>query len=371
MKEIIYIVAACQEYKSANHKNLWSEFAKFHRTVVVDIPADYVVSNLKKKRYRIVEAKKGPIKVSDNLFVVRPLFLLRHELVPYYFRKYISKTFWKSIERCIPEYRDCKIRFLSYDGIWNRLLDFTGLDVKIGYYLYDEVRHNGDDNSIDKKRYINDEYACENSDVIFTMTKTLTESRKIYNDHILTVGNGSLYVSEIKDTIKIPKSVAFVGNFRNWVDNDLLEGLIAKRQDVIFAFAGNIEADMEDFFWHLLNTYDNVLYMGKYTKERMSSLYTNFNAVIIPYRHNEFIQATRPIKIVESVMAGTPVVTVPMTGYEESKYVRFADTVEDFSMQIDYLLENPIDKEDQEYNDFVKNNTWASIAKIIEYEISK
>lgn len=369
-KETIYVVAVCQEFKSANHKNLWLELSKYHKVVVVDIPADYVVSAIKRKKYRIQEAKEGARQVTDNLYVVRPLLLLRHELIPVAFKFYVSKVFWKSVAKCIPNYSNCRIKFLTYDGIWNRILDFKGLDVVKGYYLYDEVRNNGNDNSVNMKRYINDEHACKNSDIIFTMTDVLTESRRCYNNNIITVGNGSVYIPNIKNTIKLPRSIAFIGNFRDWVDNQLLEELIKLRQDVIFAFAGSIEGNMMPFFEHLINTYDNVLFMGRYSKERMPSLYKNFSAVIIPYQHNEFVQATRPIKIVESIMAGTPVITVPMAGYKSGNFIRFADNVADFSTQIDYVLSNPIDINCQEYKNFVISNTWESIARIIEDKLA-
>ena len=92
---------------------------------------------------------------------------------------------------------------------------------------------------------------------------------------------------------------------------------------------------------------------------------------MIPYRHNDFIQATRPIKIVESIMAGVPVVTVPVNGYEKCSFIRFADTIDDFSEEIDYLLEHPINKDSIEYKNFVASNTWESIARRIDYEMSK
>ena len=64
-------------------------------------------------------------------------------------------------------------------------------DMKIAYYLFDEVRYNGKDNSIDKLRYRQDEYACKYSDIIYTMTKVLADSRAEYNKNIHVMGNGA------------------------------------------------------------------------------------------------------------------------------------------------------------------------------------
>ena len=70
-------------------------------------------------------------------------------------------------------------------------------------------------------------------------------------------------------------------------------------------------------------------------------------------------------------MAGTPVVTIPMNGYKENSFIRFADSVEAFSRQINYLLDNPIDQDSDEYKEFVKTNTWDYKAEIIIKEFDR
>lgn len=369
MKEKIYVIVASQEYDSANHKNLWHELSKFHKVVVVNIAADYFVSLFKGKIYRIKEAKQSPIWENENLSIVRPLYFIRPELLPFSFKCYISKVFWKSVARCIPNYKDYSINCIIYNAEWVQYIDFTNLDVKIAYYLYDEVRNNGNDNSINWKRLKNDEYACKHSNIIFTMTAVLAESRKEYNKNIIVLGNGAIYEPYKSPNVYLKKSVAFIGNFRNWIDNDLLEGLIKKRKDILFCFAGPIDIEMRSFFEYLLNSYDNTIYWGIYTKDRMIQLYRSFTAIIIPYKCNAFIQATRPIKIVESVLAGTPVVTIPMDGYEECSFIRFAKNVSEFSEQINFLIENPIDFNSEVYENFIYYNTWKIKANIIENEM--
>ena len=107
------------------------------------------------------------------------------------------------------------------------------------------------------------------------------------------------------------------------------------------------------------------MFFGKVSKNKMTQLYRMFNVVMIPYKSNPFIQATRPIKIVEAVLAGTPVVTIPMNGYEECSFIRFAKNESEFIKGIDYLLENPINPKSKEYVLFCKNNTWRTIAEKI------
>ena len=53
MKNLL-IVLASQDYFEANHKGLWEEYSKNEGeyVIVVNLPADYLVSRLKHKQYR-------------------------------------------------------------------------------------------------------------------------------------------------------------------------------------------------------------------------------------------------------------------------------------------------------------------------------
>ena len=194
----------------------------------------------------------------------------------------------------------------------------------------------------------------------------LADSRAEYNSNIKVVGNGALLPDTFeKPDVSFPKSIAFIGNLRDWFDEELFEKLVAKRQDITFVFVGSVEDNMKQFLKGLLDKYLNVVYFGKVKKENMPTVYRMFSGVIIPYRKNPFIQATRPIKIVESVMSGTPVVTIPVDGYQEGQFIRFANTVEEFSERIDWIINNPISYDSEDYQKFATANSWVNIAQII------
>lgn len=369
-----YIIIASQEYKFANHKNLWGELANQSNVdvIVIDIPADLIVSVIKRKKYRLDEAKLGVHKVSNNLYVLRPMLYFRPEFLSDRFLPYLAKNIWKALFKQFPDIYSCKCNLLIYEAMWALVFKDSHPNMRIGYYLFDEVRQNGSDGSVNEKRYRHDEFACKNSDIIFTMTKCLAESRSNYNSNIIVLGNGAiLKESSSLKPLFIPRSVAFIGNFRNWINKELLEGLIKKRQDLFFCFVGPIEGNMQKFFDYLLNNYENVVYFGKVSKETVNRMYKTFGCVIIPYLDNSFIKATRPIKIVESIFAGTPVVTIPMDGYQESSFIRFASTEKEFSSEIDYALSHPIDLDSIDYKSFCNENSWTQKANIIINEFHK
>lgn len=366
--EDIYIVVASQDYDKANHKMFWRQLAKQtgKQVIVVDIPADYAVSIITGHKARIKEAKKGARKISENLTVIRPLLWARPEVLPDCMFHGVAKKIWKCLYKIIPNLDDYRVNFLIYDARWVKILSRTRENTRIAYYLFDEVRFNGNDGSIDKKRAAYDEYACKYSNTVLTMTHILAESRKNYNTNIVVLGNGA----DVPGTGDVPqrkikRSVAFIGNFRDWVDKELLEGVISSMPDVVFTFVGPVEENMKLFFTGLLNKYQNTFYYGHCRKEDMGTIYRMFDCVIIPYRDNQFIKATRPIKIVESVLAGTPVVTVPLDGYQETEFIRFASDINGFVHQIRWVMQHPIVATEKNYCQFVDENTWAKKAKMI------
>lgn len=367
-KEQAFIILASQEFQSANHRNLWIEIARqsSSHVYVANIMADYVTSVIRQKYNRLQEAKTAPKSINDHLTLFRPLVIVRPEILPDCMFPIVRNGFWNSMKRVDPDIMNKYVNLIVYNAYWVKILKGSHPCMKIGYYLFDEVRLNGKDGSINKTRYRHDEYACIHSDVVYTMTKVLAESRAEYNNKIYVMGNGSILPSDADvPRYSFLRSVAFIGNFRDWVDEVLLENIVRLRPNFLFAFAGPVEVNMRDFLAKLLDKYNNTIYMGKVSKDRMTQLYRMFDVVIIPYKINQFIQASRPIKIVESILSGVPVVTIPMDGYDECEFIRFASNEDEFVKQIDYLFEHPINKESQEYLTFCFNNTWQQIAQRI------
>lgn len=357
----LLIVIASQDYDTANHKGLWDEYSKIENedVLVVNLPADYVVSRLKGKQYRIKEAKKGMVLISDSLKVIRPIFFIRPELLLPINYGMIAKQFWKIIDSNIDLNNYDHINLLIYNPLWVRILSGTRKNVQVCYYLYDEVRYFAHSQKVNKKKAYFDEFACRNSDFIITMTERLKETRQKYNKNIIVFGNGASQCEDkIDSKLKLPQSVGFIGNFRSWIDTELLEALVAEHPEAFFVFAGNIEGEMRVYFDKLLNTYINTAYLGKIDKTNINQVYRMVTCVIVPYKQNDFMQATRPIKIVESIMEGTPVVTVPMSGYQESEFIRFAKNKEEFSDAIMELLNSSLDRNSADYLRFCEENSW-------------
>jgi len=356
-----------QEYKNANHFELWNCIAEAFDgiTVIIDIPADAVVSRIKNRKYRIDEAKQNFRKIGEKSYIIRPYFVIRPEICGMLYHSMCAKKIIHTIEKHFMIQED-NIALIAYNAFWICGFVRSNFRGQMTYYLYDEVRMKANTGKKDKKKYKYDEIACAHADIVLTMTKKIAESRAVLNPNIIVIGNGAIKPKITMHQVeKFDNSIAFVGNFRDWIDKKLFSDLVQKRQDISFFIVGSIENNMKEYLKLLQSKYSNITYIGRVKKEEMVNLYKKFDGIIIPYKDNDFIKATRPIKIVESVLAGTPVVTIPMDGYIENSFIRFANTIDEFSQQIDYLLNNPIDMDSDEYRDFVDDNTWDRKAEVI------
>lgn len=367
MRKQLLIILATQDFQYANHRGLWIELSKKVDVLVANIPADYLTSTITKKAYRIRDARSGGIDVSGHLKVFRPLLMLRPEVAPDMMYPRLAKEFWKQVEEMYFDLTSYEIDIIAYDGRWIKILKNTRDNLRFAYYLFDEVRNNGRDGSSDRTRTKYDDYACRNADFMLAMTEVLANHRSEYNIKKIVIGNGAELPQKAKDSdLKVSNSVAFIGNFRDWIDQDLLLELIQMNRNLLFCFVGPIEKNMKNFMDNLLNTHMNTAYFGQVAKDKIACIYRMFDVVIIPYRQNDFIRATRPIKIVESVLAGTPVVTIPVNGYTETAFIRFAEDAITFSREIEYVLQhNTIRENYSEYQRFVEENMWTKKADII------
>lgn len=365
-----FVILAYQEYSKANHHDLWNIMSGMTDDlfIVMNVPADYVVSNIKSNlRYRISDARKGPKQIKKNLYLCRVLFPIRHEVSPKIFYPYFKHIFWKYLDRYFPQIKNMEVDFLVYDPIWFEILLNSRTNIKFGYYLPDELRRRASDDKINIRKSKQDDIASANANAIYTASQDIADSRLKVNKHIYFTGNGAnLHIADKYKTVSpIERSVAYIGNLRDWTDTKLMEEIISKRQNLDFYFVGTVEPNMRDFFFHLLNSYHNTYYFGKVNKDEMGFVYRRFKMLFIPYKQNQFIKASRPLKIVESVMSGTPAVTVPVTGYQESSFIRFARNVEEFSDAFDFLLSHDIDANSEEYKQFCEEYSWQNIGKTI------
>lgn len=360
-----------QEHDAANHLGLWEEIAAQTSgpTVVVNIGADFLVTIAKRRFYRIHEAIREEPRRVGSYHLLRPIFPVRPEVASDWINRLNIALLIRQVKNLVPDLETRSVRILVYSGLWVELFRKAMPHAAIGYYVLDEVSRTASTGMPHPRRAALDHSGCALSDSVFLMSPALVQPRIEFESKLEVIGNGA-DVPTILDARSpvarkevLPRRVGLVGNIRDWIDTDLMQELVSTRPDLEFGLLGNVEANMTGFVNNLVTNHKNVTYHGKVPKQEVASWYRKFDVIIVPYRRNRFMSAARPIKIVEAVFAGVPVVSIPVSGYDELAFIRFAESCEEFSAAIDEVV--PIDTLDPSYEEFLEENSWKRVARDI------
>ncbi|WP_434354799.1 glycosyltransferase [Parasalinivibrio latis] len=99
----------------------------------------------------------------------------------------------------------------------------------------------------------------------------------------------------------------FYGSLSNWLDYDLLKHVITRLKHWRFVFIGNIEDERA----HDILRLKNVIYLGQRPHNQLPSYSQHWDVSLLPFSDNLQIRACNPLKLLEYLATGKPVVTTP------------------------------------------------------------
>lgn len=365
------VLFLAQEYCSCNHKFLYNEFANnnfFSNVLIMEIPVDVIYSPFFKSK-RVIDHFMGFRKLSRNVYIYRPMILVRELIANHYLNKINGRLLRHSLSKLQIIKNADNIFCLFYNPRMYEIAKESLNNPYMLYYVTDEYKYIANNCKINKLLYKYEKIIMPNCDLIFTASNKLTERRKKYNKNVFTIGNGASLknITQSADILKDiswskHNSIGMFGHIRDWIDFSLLEQLIKEMPNMTFVFAGPIQKKIESYFLNLISNNNNCIYLGIFPKEKMNELYQSVSVGIVPYKQNKFIEASKPIKIAEFIVNGIPVVSVPNSGYKEYYFLKFARTINEFKELIIKLIGTKIDQNSFEYADFIDYNTWDRIS---------
>ncbi len=160
--------------------------------------------------------------------------------------------------------------------------------------------------------------------------------------------------------MKIPKPiVGFFGAVSPWLNFDLIMDVAARRSDWSFVFIGPIDADISK-----LNKLENLYFIGKVSYEDLPSYAGAFDVAIIPFLVNSLTRSVNPLKLLEYLACGLPVVSTDLPEIRKySEVVYIADGPKSFLSYIEKALSEDSKELRQKRIEIARNRSWSSIAE--------
>ena len=186
-------------------------------------------------------------------------------------------------------------------------------------------------------------------DAVVTTAQTLYDKFRKYNSNTFLIRNGvdlSRYrgaafpsdpalAARIED-VGNARVIGYQGSISAWFDFDLMDRVIKASPDLAFLFAGMVEVRARREFQRLAR-HRNFHYIGVVNPDVLPWVLSKIDVGIIPFKIDDLIRATNPIKLYEYFAAGKPVVATPMPEvmrYEAKGIVATAAEADTFTMKI-------------------------------------
>jgi glycosyltransferase involved in cell wall biosynthesis len=364
------------EYKGIYH-HISSVLAEDHEVVYIE-KLRYFSEIFNIKLSRFLRFLTPARKVKENLLVITPppsipfidKLPLFNKINDYIFLLFLKRKLKKI------NFKPTILWLYSYYAYFT--IGKFGEDVSI-YYCCDpfflwELKHN-----VKKEKQL-----CRNVDLIFTPSTKLTERKKQFNSNSYTILHGvdldifceaSPDIPEDLKNIKKPV-IGFVGNmfigdleYRD--DQELIKYIADKRPDWSIVLVGPLvfNSVLDKKQWKGFSQ-KNIHLLGKKDVSRLPSYIHHFDVAIIPFHVNEKnTWVTVPVKFLEYLVMGKPVVTTHFSDFEglSPEYYETGYDYDDFIKKIEKSLSEDSPEKAQQRKNYAKGNSWEKrIEQILE-----
>ncbi len=296
--------------------------------------------------------------VNDNLHILKP-------------KVRDITSIGKILEELFPE-RNIEIGWF-YSAAFSPLLKDFNFE-KIIYDCMDEL-------SLFKgaaSEIINQEkYLMANANIVFTGGKSLYESKRRNNDNVYCFPSSvdRKHFKKAQTDIKIPDDikhikkpiVGYFGVIDERIDLELLHKTALLQPDIAFVMIGPL-AKIHD---NDLPREKNIHYLGMKAYESLPAYLKSFDIAMMPFALNDATKFISPTKTLEYMAAGKPVISTAIKDVERdySNCIPIISTAEEFSGEIEKILNNNNNHNSAEYERILKNTSWDNTANKMQQHI--
>ncbi len=371
--------------RDSTSTSLAKELAKNHKVLFVNSPIDRKtlfsadVDAYTKAHIEDIKAKKEPLTQADkNLWVLNPTTILESinwiPSTPIFsvVNKLNNRRFAKDIRAAVE-----KLNFGKYILINDK-------DIFRSFYLKELLKP-------EKYIYLDRDYTIgtdywrrhgvplepklmAKSDAVVCNSYDFTNRAKRYNPNSFYIGNGfntAQYSSQENkpvpaDLAAIPgPRIGYVGALLTLrLDLNLLIALAQATPKWSYVFIGWEDEQFQNSILHQL---PNVYFLGRKHTADVPAYVAHFDVCLNPQVINDITKSNFPLKVVEYLAMGRPVVATPTNTMREvfSDHTYFADDKESYIQQIENALLEDSDAKQQERKDFSKSFSWEKVTDIL------
>lgn len=241
------------------------------------------------------------------------------------------------------------------------------------YHIYDDYRSMSGATSA----VVQDELRLlKRADLVICTSQATMEKRKLEVDrpyHVITHGVDEAFLSA--GECDCPPDIAvitgprigYIGRINCKVDFDLVDRLAQAHREWSFIFVGPFVGDKEEKLqFDRLLANSNVYWLGLKTVKELPAYYAALDISMLCYVLRHWIMDGSPLKLVESLAAGVPVITAATAGcLQYERYVRIAKNFNDWEIAIREILSTGTSAV-IDGKEFAATQTWN--AKVLEIQ---
>jgi UDP-galactopyranose mutase len=211
----------------------------------------------------------------------------------------------------------------------------------------------------------------ESADLVFTGTYSLYEIKKIKHKNIHFVQCGVDYqhfaIDNITETEKpldmkeIKKPIiGYFGALNERLDCELIKKIAYERTGWSLVMIGPKYESVVN-----LPMAKNIFYLGKKHYKDLPKYLNEFDVAIVPYSLKGGTQFVNPVKVLEYLSGGKPVVSTAIPDVKRffSEYVYIADNEKDFIKKIEEALKNNTPEAETKRKEFAKKRSWEMMVE--------
>jgi glycosyltransferase involved in cell wall biosynthesis len=245
-----------------------------------------------------------------------------------------------------------------------------GLGYTIIYDMIDDWS-----NYLDSPEYFaeTEPYLLRSADIVTATAKTLYQRAIQHNQNTYLCPNAADFEhfrraraiwESPQDLPPRRPRIGFFGVMREWFDAELVAFSASHRPEYDFCLIGGY---LEEIL-QKLEGLSNVHLLGEKPYSYLPQYLHHFDAAIIPFKVNELIRSTNPIKVYEYLAGGKPVVATEIPEIQHMPFVYVSKGTEEFIRHLDLAVRTPVDL--SEVDNFLVNETWGKRFDVIETAIS-